>query len=138
MKTVSWATASFLAFTILFAGCSVQREARATQAASEGDRMTLGTVQRNIRKGMSSSDVVEAMGSPNIVTSGEGGTETWVYDKIATDTVHTNSEAWWFVVVSGGGANSGATSENQRTLTVIVKFDEQKQVRDVAYHSSSF
>jgi outer membrane protein assembly factor BamE (lipoprotein component of BamABCDE complex) len=100
--------------------------------------MTLGTVQRSIRKGMSSTEVLEAMGSPNIVTSGEGGTETWVYDKIATDTVHSDSGAWWFVVVSGGSGNSKATSESQRTLTVIVKFDEQKQVRDLAYHSSSF
>ena len=138
MKTLSCTTVALLASTLLLAGCSVQREARATQAASEGDRMTLGTVQRNIRKGMSTTDVLEAMGTPNIVTSGEGGTETWVYDKIATDTVHSGSDAWWFVVVSGGGADSKATSVSQRTLTVIVKFDEQKQVRDVAYHSSSF
>jgi len=138
MKTGSCATVALLAFTLLLAGCGARREANATQAASDGDRMTLGTVQRNIRLGMSATEVLEAMGSPNIVTSGESGTETWVYDKIATDTVHSNSGAWWFVVVSGGDANAGATSESQRTLTVIIKFDERKRVRDLAYHSSRF
>jgi outer membrane protein assembly factor BamE (lipoprotein component of BamABCDE complex) len=138
MKTGSCATVALLSFTLLLAGCGARREASATQGASDGDRLTLGTVQRNIRKGMSASEVLEAMGSPNIVTSGESGTETWVYDKIATDTVHSASGAWWFIVVNGGSANSGATSESQRTLTVIIKFDEQKQVRDLAYHSSRF
>ena len=51
---------------------------------------------------------------PNIVTSGDNGSETWVYDKIATDTVHSDSGAYWFVVVNGGEGGSGATSESQR------------------------
>jgi outer membrane protein assembly factor BamE (lipoprotein component of BamABCDE complex) len=127
-----------LAFALVLAGCGAQRDINATQAGPDGDRMTLGTVQRNIRIGMSSSEVLEAMGSPNIVTSGENGTETWVYDKIATDTVHSGSGAWWFIVVSGGNTSSNATSESQRTLTVIIKFDEHRQVRDLAYHSSRF
>jgi outer membrane protein assembly factor BamE (lipoprotein component of BamABCDE complex) len=127
-----------LGFAFLLAGCGAQRDIVATQAAPEGDRLTLGTVQKNIRKGMNATEVLEAMGSPNIVTSGENGTETWVYDKIATDTVHSGSGAWWFVVVSGGSTNSRATSESQRTLTLIIKFDEQKKVTDLAYHSSRF
>ena len=129
---------AILAFTVLLAGCSAEHHAEATQAAPEGDRLTLGTVQRNLRKGMSTTDVLEAMGSPNIVTSGDNGSETWVYDKIATDTVHSDSGSYWFVVVNGGEGGSGATSESQRTLTVIVKFDEQKKLTDLAYHSSRF
>ena len=127
-----------LAWALLFAGCGAQRDIVATQAAPEGDSLTLGTVQKSIRKGMNATEVLEAMGSPNIVTSGENGTETWVYDKIATDTVHSGSGAWWFVVVSGGSTSSRATSESQRTLTLIIKFDEQKKVKDLAYHSSRF
>jgi outer membrane protein assembly factor BamE (lipoprotein component of BamABCDE complex) len=128
---------AILAFTVLLAGCSAGHHAEATQAAPEGDRMTLGNVQRNIRRGMSTTNVLEAMGSPNIVTGGDNGSETWVYDKIATDTVHSESGAWWFVVLNGGSGSSGATSESQRTMTVIVKFEEQK-VADLAYHSSRF
>jgi outer membrane protein assembly factor BamE (lipoprotein component of BamABCDE complex) len=129
---------AILAFTVLLAGCGAEHHAAATQAAPEGDRLTLGTVQRNLRRGMSTTDVLETMGSPNIVTSGDNGSETWVYDKIATDTVHSDSGSYWFVVVNGGEGGSGATSESQRTLTVIVKFDEQKKLTDLAYHSSRF
>jgi len=40
-------------------------------------------------------------------------------------------------VVSGGEGGSGASSVSQRTLTVIIKFEQQK-VADLAYHSSRF
>jgi len=45
-------------------------------------------------------------------------------------------------VVGLGGANAdrsaGAASTSQRTLTVIIKFDNDKKVRDFAYHTSKF
>ena len=34
--------------------------------------------------------------------------------------------------------SAGAQSKTQRTLTVVIKFDEQKKVRDFAYHTSRF
>ncbi len=41
-----------------------------------------------------------------------------------------------------GGANyaaaDGATSTTQKTLTVIIKFNEHGTVRDFAYHTSRF
>ena len=41
-----------------------------------------------------------------------------------------------------GGAHykdaAGASSTTQRTLTIIIKFDNQGHVRDYAYHASSF
>lgn len=127
-----------LGVSAFFTGCGADRHARATQAALDGDRLTLGSVQKDIRKGMNATEVLEAMGSPNIVTSGENGTETWVYDKIATDTVHSKSNGWWFMLVAGGSSGSGASSSSQRTLTVIIKFDREKLVSDLAYHSSRF
>jgi hypothetical protein len=36
----------------------------------------------------------------------------------------------------GGGA--AAAERSQRTLTIIVKFDKQGKVRDLAYHTSKF
>ena len=49
----------------------------------------------------------------------------------------------WSVLVGGvGSANyaaaDGATSTTQKTLTVIIKFNEQGTVRDFAYHTSRF
>ena len=44
------------------------------------------------------------------------------------------------LVTAGGsvGRSTGAASTSQRTLTVIIKFDGAKKVRDFAYHTSSF
>jgi len=127
---------------LLFSGCaSAARHAELTQN-NNADRMTVGKVQKEIKIGMPSSQVVEALGSPNMVTTDEERREVWVYDKIATDVSYSHSESgagiWLLVVGVGGSGNSGSQSTSQRTLTVVVKFDKDQKVRDFAYHSSSF
>src|SRR4051812_15633943 len=99
--------------------------------ANDSDRISVGKVQREIKIGMSSAQVIEALGSPNIVTTDSQRREQWVYDKIATESVHSNSSGGvsalvlvlggGFGALPGGGYNksTGAHSTNQRTLTVI-------------------
>jgi outer membrane protein assembly factor BamE (lipoprotein component of BamABCDE complex) len=115
-------------------GCSAEYHAGEVHKGLAADKVTVGTVQRQIKIGMSSADVVEALGSPNIVTTDEQRREVWVYDKIATDVV--SSDGYWNVGLIGQGAR--AASKSQRTLTIVIKFDENKKVRDFAYHTSSF
>jgi len=115
-------------------GCSAEYHAGEVQKGLQGDKMTVGTVQREIKVGMSSSEVVEALGSPNVVTTDEKRREVWVYDKIATDV--TASKGYWTLLLLGQEA--GAASKSQRTLTIIIKFDGDKKVRDFAYHTSRF
>jgi outer membrane protein assembly factor BamE (lipoprotein component of BamABCDE complex) len=116
--------------------------------------MTVGKVQREIRVGMTNAQVVEVLGSPNMVTTDEQRRETWVYDKIATDTVYSSSSGGVSALILGGGligdgllggvgstgyrSSAGASSTSQRTLTVIIKYDADSRVRDFAYRSSSF
>jgi outer membrane protein assembly factor BamE (lipoprotein component of BamABCDE complex) len=96
--------------------------------------LTTGVVQREIRKGMSGAEVAEALGSPNIVTTDEEGREVWVYERFARD-VQTKSSGYFVIFVYG---ESGKSSGSTRTLTVVIKFDAQKKVRDFAYHASTF
>ena len=134
-----------LAVFMLF-GCSAQRHADDVRAAEETNRVTVGTVQREIRMGMSPAEVAEALGSPNIVTTDAQRNETWIYDKISSDVTYSRSSGTVVGLIfggSGGGAgvgttSSGSTSKTQRTLTVIIKFDENSAVRDFSYHSSQF
>jgi outer membrane protein assembly factor BamE (lipoprotein component of BamABCDE complex) len=116
--------------------------------------MTVGTVQKKIRKGMSGADVAEVLGSPNIVTTDGEGREVWVYDKISTDVTYSKDSGGVGMVLLVGGLagntvagglghggysrSAGAESKTQRTLTVVIKFDEEKKVRDFSYHSSRF
>jgi outer membrane protein assembly factor BamE (lipoprotein component of BamABCDE complex) len=103
-----------------------------------GDRLTVAKAQREIKIGMSSSAVVEALGSPNMVTTDDERRETWVYDRVSTEVVSASAVGGGWILTGGGvGAVSGR-SQSQRTLTIIVKFDEDGRVRDFAYRSSSF
>lgn len=131
---------------LVLAGCSAQKHATDVRAAEETNRLTVGTVQREIRKGMSAAEVAEVLGSPNIVTTDEQRNESWIYDKISSDVTYSRSSGTIVGLIfggSGGGAgvgstSAGSTSKTQRTLTVIIKFDENNTVRDFSYHSSQF
>ena len=116
--------------------------------------MTLGVVQKEIRVGMPSPEVVEALGSPNMVRRGEEGKETWVYDKIATEASYKNSNTNVGGSVSAAGipgdvlllgnvgasrgGSKGASATTQKTLTVIIRFDGNDNVESFSYHTSTF
>ena len=121
----------------LLLGCQSAQK-HSADVNQPGDRLTLGKVQKEIRVGMSGAEVAEVMGSPNVVSTDEQRREVWIYDKISTTTAYSRSEGGATILVLGAGEAAGAQSTSQRTLTVIVKFDEDKKVRDFAYHSSSF
>ena len=86
------------------------------------------------------------LGSPNIVTTDDLRQETWIYDKISSDVTYSQSSGSVAGLIfggSGGGAgvgstSAGSTSSSQRTLTVIIKFDANNEVRDFSYHTSRF
>jgi outer membrane protein assembly factor BamE (lipoprotein component of BamABCDE complex) len=136
------------------AGCQSASEHRQDVEDTTGQQMTVGKVQREIRVGMSGAEVAQILGSPNVVTTDEERREVWVYDKISTSSVYSRSYGGVSALIFGvtpagdglvGGAGSanyaaadGAASTTQKTLTVIIKFDEQGTVRDFAYHTSRF
>ncbi len=124
-----------LLISLVLSGCASASYQRQQVQDDKGDRVTVGVVQRSISVGMSSAKVAEILGSPNIVSTDEERREVWIYDKIATDTVYSHSDAGIKFLTVGV---SGAVSTSQRTLTIIIKFDNDGKVRDFAYHSSKF
>jgi outer membrane protein assembly factor BamE (lipoprotein component of BamABCDE complex) len=127
----------FLSFLFL-SGCSTASSHLKSVKSDAADRITVGKVQREIRIGMPSSQVIEVLGSPNIVSTDENRLEVWVYDKMATDVSYSNNDGGVWLILGTVGGSSGAASKTQRTLTIVIKFGEDKKVRDFAYHSSSF
>lgn len=137
-------------------GCQTVGEhaSQVRDAQGQGDKLTVGTVQREIKVGMSSADVVGVLGSPNMVTTDSERRENWVYDKISTSRVYSSSTGGVSALILGGGlvggalagggvvpsysSSAGASSTSQKTLTIIIKFDKSSQVRDFAYRYSSF
>lgn len=122
----------------VFASCSTARRAVSTQEGLQGDRLTVGTVQKEIKKGMSGAEVAQALGSPNIVTTDEQGREVWIYDKISTDRIQSESSDYGTLILFGYQGRADSSSTSQQTLTIIIKFDHDKKVRDFSYHASRF
>lgn len=119
----------------------------------EQTNMTLGTAQKNIKIGTSQDEVAMALGSPNIVTVDSEGRDTWIYDRVASVAAYNNSG---FTIgaggVGGGGGslgggggvlggayskNKGAVQTSQKTLTIVIKFENNK-VCSFKYHMSNF
>ena len=131
---------------ILTAGCSATHHVADVREADDIDRITVGTVQKEIVIGMSAADVARVLGSPNIVTTDNERRETWIYDKISSDVTYSSSSGTIVGLMfgsAGGGAGVGMTdagsrSSSQRTLTVIIRFDGDNKVSDFSYHTSRF
>ncbi len=138
--------AAFALTAVITAGCSASHHAQDVRAADDSDRLTVGTVQREIRIGMSAADVATILGSPNIVTTDDERLETWIYDKISSDVTYSRSSGTIVGLIFGssgagagmGSTSAGSTSSSQRTLTVVIKYDANNSVRDFSYHTSRF
>ncbi len=137
-----------LLVSTLLSGCAAQQVLPDSGVAN--DDLTLGSVQRRITLGMSGAEVARHIGSPNIVTTDADRNEVWVYDRFATEAHYEDTAVGLGLLiggisgdVGGGGGisvrrGSGSRSRTQRTLTVVVKFDAERRVRDLAYHASRF
>ncbi|MBT8621538.1 outer membrane protein assembly factor BamE domain-containing protein [Polynucleobacter paneuropaeus] len=105
-------------------------------AKGEGDNLSIGKVQKEIKVGMSSSDVVSVLGSPNMVTTDDKRRESWVYDKVSTEGMASTSAGRGFLWFPSD--RNATVSRTQKTLTIVIKFDEKGMVRDFAYNTSKF
>ena len=125
---------------IFLVGCyptTLEEQSKDIKAAQEAsDNISIGKVQREIKVGMSNADVVAALGSPNMVTTDDQRREAWVYDRVSTEAFVSGSSGLRFFWIPRDVKAAGSTT--QKTLTIIIKFDDKGKVRDFAYQSSKF
>ena len=115
----------------------------AANKPDDSNNLTLGTVQSKISKGQSQSSVMDILGSPNIVTKDSQGREVWTYDSISSENDASSSFVFyilnpisWF---TGGGTNSkSSSSSSSKSLTVLITFDDNKNVLDFTYQSLKY
>lgn len=110
---------------------------------SDAKQLTVGLVQKEIKPGVSSVKVAQTLGSPNIVKkSPDSNGEVWIYDKIS----QTQSASSLGINILGAGSDvaalvGGSSSQSEsssRSLTVIIKLDEQDNVSEVSYFRSAY
>lgn len=128
-----WLIAGVLALS----GCMSAQQLTDTMPEQEGENLTAGVVQKEIRIGMSQPDVAAALGSPNLVSRDKDGLETWIYDKISTTSARQSSSGGVFTLLVNTSQVAAVSSQSERTLTVIVKFKDGK-VADFSYRTTQF
>ena len=125
----------------------------------EKDPLSYGNVTSRIQKGVTTQgDLVELFGGPNISTIDADGRETWVYERAASEsnvtgkgqgTIEARRLDFYFNLgLLGGGterAKEAGSSEYQqsisnsiKTLTVIIKFNEDRTVKEYSARASRF
>ena len=133
---------AFMLLTIcLLYGCMTAAQHQQSLGSTQERETTVGIVQKEIHKGMSQADVATALGSPNIVTKDSEGKETWIYDKIASEVSYSRSAGGTGLIINllgGYGKEAGAVSSTQKTLTVVIKYDDNGLVDSFSYHASKF
>lgn len=133
--------ASLLIIMTASYGCMTAAEHESSLPSAQEREMTVGVVQKEIRVGMSQADVASALGSPNIVTKDSAGKETWIYDKIASEVSYSRDAGGTGLIINlfgGYGREAGAVSTTQKTLTVVIKYDDKGLVESFSYHASKF
>jgi len=106
----------------------------AANKPDDSNNLTLGTVQSKISKGQNQSSVMDVLGSPNIVTKDSQGREVWTYDRISRDNEAQSGGFWFFLF----GKSSSASSSSSKSLTVLITFDDNKNVLDYTYQSLKY
>ena len=115
----------------------------AANKPDDSNNLTLGTVQSKISKGQSQSSVMDVLGSPNIVTKDSQGREVWTYDRISRDNEASSGTGFFilnpFSWFTGGGVGSkSSSSASSKSLTVLITFDDNKNVLDYTYQSLKY
>jgi outer membrane protein assembly factor BamE (lipoprotein component of BamABCDE complex) len=121
--------ASVIVASVFFTGCA------SSNKAPQKSNLSFGTIKSSIVKGKTSqSEVVQLLGSPNIVTKNKNNEEVWTYSRQSTD-----SEEGGFgggLLVFGG--NKAFSSQSSNSFDLIITFTEKDIVRDYTVVQAQF
>jgi outer membrane protein assembly factor BamE (lipoprotein component of BamABCDE complex) len=106
---------------------------------TRNSELTHGNVQLNLKVGETSqTQVLEVFGAPNITSVDGSGQEVWTYQRAATVAQSTSSSSGWTILLAGGSREAAGFEQTQRTMTLIIKFNDKKIVSDFRSRSSEF
>lgn len=128
---------SITACVILLAAC-----ASPPKESVANNNLTAGQVSLTLKKNVTTQQqVIDAFGSPNLVTQSADGEDVWTYQRHATVSNASSSGFSATIILLSGGNSSSGFEQSSRTITLIIKFKEingVKTVVDFSSRSSSF
>lgn len=126
--------AGLLSLVLLLCSCSTPQEQELKNSP-----FTAGNVQQNLKKGVTTqTQVLELFGTPNVTSIDGNGDEVWSYQKYATTTASSGSSGWFWLGIFGGGGQKSGYSQHQKTMTLIIKFDKTKKIKDFKSMTTDF
>jgi hypothetical protein len=148
------ALAALIIPLFLMASCTANNfESPASQyPTTQAEGISLGLVRKELKIGTSTQeDVIRRFGSPtNIVMSGSGKGEIWIYDQIRTEAITQLSSQQSSAAIGAGGGSIGVaagtrnansksfTTSTVRTLTVILDFDPTGKLVDISARQGGY
>jgi outer membrane protein assembly factor BamE (lipoprotein component of BamABCDE complex) len=126
--------AATLSIALLSGGCVSNKP-----VTTRNSELTHGNVQLNLKVGETTqTQVLEVFGAPNITSIDGSGQEVWTYQRAATVAQSSSSSGYWTILLAGGGRSSSGFEQTQRTITLLIKFNQDKVVSDFRSRSSEF
>jgi len=117
-----------MAMSLFLVGCVETRII--DSAGADLQRITLAKVQ-SISLGDTGASVIEALGSPEIITKSDNGGEVWIYDKVS---IYQESEAG----ATGVFSSAKTSVRSSKSLIVTVYLDSERKVNDINYRSMRY
>ncbi len=127
----------FSVATCLFfvSGCAIDDSA----PREERNALTHGNVQLHLKVGRTTqTEVIEVFGGPDIATIDGKGLEVWTYRRTASVSRSVDSGGGFFLLLGGYSRSKSSSERTDRRMTLIIKFDGNKIVRDFKSRTSSF
>ena len=130
---------------LLLSATALILSACATPPVSEPpgkNMLTTGQIQLSLKKDETTqTEVIEAFGAPNLVTTNSEGEEVWTYQRNATVVNQNSSSTYGTVILFGGSSTNSGFEQSNRSLTLIIKFkliNGVKRISSFDSRSSSF
>ena len=121
---------------LLLSGCAVGGGAPNNE---EQNSLTHGNVQLHLKVGQTTqTEVIEVFGGPDIATIDGKGQEVWTYRRTASVSRSVDSGGGFFLLLGGYSRNKSSSERTDRRMTLIIKFDDKKIVKDFKSRTSSF
>jgi len=131
------------------------RAERGQDDPRERTQLSYGTVTSRVQKGVTTqAEILDLFGGPNITTFDSEGDESWVYEVASSSSTVSASDAsavraenfvvFFGIGVAGRGnaevnrTHATRTEHSIRTLTVIIKFNADKTVKEYSARASYF
>ena len=105
------------------------------QKAPQKSNLTPGVVKSAVKKGVTSqTEILQLIGSPNIISKNKEGEEVWTYSRQSFD-AESGSFGGGLFLFGGGKAFSSSASAS---FDLIITFDSRNIVKDYSLVSSQF